>query len=302
MKYLNAFALPINLTESLLLNDFLFRFNARINQKEITAIYRGEDCKIICIKLGVDLKHGGLQQLSQRIFLYGDKSKYYFSKNYFEKEGGTFTIDSIDKDMVNQLFKLIQKSIKNKHAVHEAFYNKNNQLKEYFLNQDNKSDFYNKLQSIQKAKALAVRNYYLKLVHQFGPKGYKTKSHHVSTTRNKHIANEFATDIIIHGWDATRKINSIILKKLDLPIANGTPYPQEEISIIGGLLPHYIIGVEFIKKKIFLLNPFIFRAKITDQLFINGLPIDQSKFFVELNKTGHSHGFVSHKDKIMDLV
>jgi hypothetical protein len=79
------------------------------------------------------------------------------------------------------------------------------------------------------------------------------------------------------------------------------PYKtQKEISILAGILPHYIIGLQIIEDERFLINPNIFINPITDNLFIDGLSINQDDFDEVLRQTSYRKSFEVQGSRIRE--
>ena len=79
------------------------------------------------------------------------------------------------------------------------------------------------------------------------------------------------------------------------------PYDyQREFSILGGILPHFISGLEIIRTNDFYPNPNIFKADITNELFFSGLAIDQSNFDDVLNLTNYKRTLITDGINVWD--
>ena len=87
-----------------------------------------------------------------------------------------------------------------------------------------------------------------------------------------------------------------MLLENNLPLYYQSFYPGEkEISLKGGLLPHFLIGylyAEWDSQIHFDINPNFLDITNKSDLWINeGLPIDQSGFWKELDKTKFKGSF-----------
>jgi len=72
-------------------------------------------------------------------------------------------------------------------------------------------------------------------------------------------------------------------------------YPkQNEVSIKGGLFPHFILGICNLEDNNFIVNPHVFKQSEKELEFApqQGLIIDQSNFEKEIKKTGYA-GYVT---------
>jgi hypothetical protein len=291
---------PLNLPELTLLNHFQLYYQKMVNRHRAIPIFRGESLDAVYHKLGVDPQYGGLKQLSQRLFLFGDKARHYFSSDHFDKLGKTFAIDDCSPRVLSYVYDQIHRTIKEKHPAHNAFYEKNPSFRDYFLQKANKRDFTLRLEKLSIQKRLTARNYYLRLIHQFSTPEYRTQSHGLSTSKSYKTASTFAKGLVLHAWDPALAQN-YTLRKDGLPMYAGMPYAEAEVTLMGGLLPHYIIGVELTKEKVFLVNPWLFNATVNEKLFIEGLPVDQRNFDNELRLTRYGGGYIVDDGMMMDL-
>jgi hypothetical protein len=79
------------------------------------------------------------------------------------------------------------------------------------------------------AREVAIRNYYLKLLHQIGSIKYRDKSNVISTSKNYSTAKKFAKGwcagegAIIHAWEP-RSSSISVFKEYSLPRYIGRPY------------------------------------------------------------------------------
>lgn len=143
----------------------------------------------------------------------------------------------------------------------------------------------------------------------------------VSTTENRNIATHFSDDFMIVGWIPQRtKLMSVashrpdeyqdICKHSGLPFLNTPIYPeQEEISILCGILPHFMVGI--CVNKNFYINPALFETlEISDDcrsvhqkktfwsdVTNNGLLVDQQKFFEYCKLTNYKKYFTFDGDQ-----
>ncbi|MCW3075108.1 MAG: hypothetical protein JWP69_2177 [Flaviaesturariibacter sp.] len=219
--------------ESRFLNHFQLRYQYSVSIRQVQPIFRGESLEAVYDKFGLDTQYGGLEQLSKRLFLFGDIARHYFSATHFEKPGEEFAIDDCSETVLRYVFKQVQKTVIRKHQMHQAFYEKNAAFATYFLERANLTDFVIKLEQLPYQDRLAARNYYLKLVHQFSTQGYQTKSHVVSTSKSYKVAWGFAKNLVLHAWDPSVPVRNLIVKKRGLPVYAGAPYRQAEVTLLG---------------------------------------------------------------------
>lgn len=272
-------------------------------------LYRGDKLSNLYDRLGLFYNHRNLdyKQLLSRLFMVGDKSRSFYADEFFEPaQGRQIKIDDCTANVYNYIFDNINSSIKSKNIHTKSFFNKNEKFKDYFLNKAaNKMAFTSGISSLDKNDQVYFKNYYLVLLHQLGSINYKASSHFVSTSTDSTVAGRFAGDnyyskkVMLHSW---MPINSQgkIFNKLKLPKYIGKPYSnQKEVSVLAGILPHYIIGLEIIDDEKFFINPNIFINLIDNNLFINGLDIDQGDFDDVIKLTKYKDSFEVRGNKVI---
>lgn len=269
--------------ELLRYNNFLLKQIELTRKRVLKPIYRGDSMENLCRKLNVSYnqKEIDIPTLLERLFMVGEKAQRFYTndENFKINEAYDFVFENIMNYFSTSL------KNKNKHTI--AFFDRNITLKEFFSNRSNKELFLEKISDATKQERIAIRNYYLTLLHQLASIGYKKKSHLVSTSKHYNIAEKFGREVILHCWQPIQMERNII-KKYKLPAYSVGPYDyQKELSIIGGILPHFISGLEIIKTKEFYPNPNIFINEITNEHFLNGLEIDQSNFENIINSTNY---------------
>lgn len=240
-------------------NEFLLKLIELTQKRLIYTLYRGDSLFNLYTKLGLPYSEEETEhkELLKRLFLIGEKAKNFYSDELIIElnsgelnSGRNVKIDSCNEEVLRKIFDNLNKAVKNKNEFSEKFFNINKAFKEYFLNKQNKISFVTTIQnSIYK---LSLRNYYLKLLHQLASINYKNSSHFVSTTQDSDVAIGFASHsnsnkkVIIHCW-STNSYPIGRLRKLNLPQYRSAPYSwQKEESILAGILPHFIIGLQIV--------------------------------------------------------
>lgn len=283
-------------------NDFLFKQILLSEKKEIKLIYRGDSLKNLCEKLNVDYleQNTNVNSVLNRLFMVGEKAKRYYI------DDGSFEIDNYQDVVFEKIIKYLNDSIKNKNKNTITFFERNIYLKEFFSNKYNKSQFIDFISNASIQEKLLIRNYYLILLHQLAAINYKNKSHFVSTSEDYRIAEKFSKSssnierVILHCWHPFKKELNIV-RKYKLPTYTLGPYHyQKEYSLIGGILPHYIAGIEFTHLDKFYPNPNIFKQEISNELFYSGLDIDQSNFDEILSLTSYKSSIATNGFEIWE--
>lgn len=296
--------------ELLQFNLFLLEKEKLTRGKIITPIFRGDKLENLFIRLGIDYSEtqNDYKELLYRLFMIGEKAKHFYSTEFYKPNYTTaITIDDCNEKVFEYIFDNISITSKSNNSHTRKFFNRNIAFKDFFQNKrDNKKQFVSNALSANVNEQKDFRNYYLTLLHQLGSIKYKNKTHLVSASTDKFIAESFAINkltikgIILHAWKPSYK-SLLQLKKFGLPKYTNSPYPhQKEISILAGILPHYIIGLEIIEDKEFYINPSIFSNTINCNLFTNGLEINQDNFDEVLKQTKYEKPFVMSGNQIQE--
>lgn len=291
-------------------NEFLLKQIHLTHRRIIVPLYRGDKLKNVHDRLGIFYNEDNpdYEQLLSRLFMVGEKSRIFYSDKFFKSQRGRFIkIDDCNENVFNYIFDNINSSIKSKNSYTIAFFEKNEEFKQFFLNKAiNKKIFSSAVLSANENEQIFFKNYYLILLHQLGSINYRDSSHLVSTSINSLVAQNFAGDkfsskrIILHSWTP---VNNRVanFRKYGLPKYKSVPYKaQKEISILAGILPHYIIGLQVIEDELFFINPNIFLNSINDNLFVDGLNINQDDFDKVLKQTKYKNSFEVLGDKIRE--
>lgn len=267
-----------------------------MRNKIIRTIYRGDSLENLCEKLNVyyDEENTDISTILERLFIIGEKSKRFYTDEEI------FKIDNTDNYVFEKIIKYFKDSLKNQNRNIITFFDRNLELKIFFSKKQNITVFLSILDNASSNEKFAIRNYYLTLLHQLASINYRNKSHFVSTSVDYKIAEKFSRSsgskyrVILHCWQPLKEELRII-RKYNLPTYTLGPYHyQKEISMLGGILPHFIAGVEFSNSKEFYPNPNIFKQNISDKTFLSGLDIDQTKFDDILLLTNYKRSLVTN--------
>ncbi len=291
-------------------NEFLVKQIYLTNRRIIQPLYRGDNLMNLREKLGIyySKSETDYKELLSRLFMVGEKSKHFYSEEYFKSSNRTIRIDESNETVFHYIFDNLNSSIKSKNSITISFFEKNLLLKSYFSDKkNNKRIFSSSALSANENERIFFKNYYLSLLHQLGAINYKNKSHFVSASTDFTVAQDFSSNdssskrIIIHAW---RPVNGKIthrFEKYNLPKYKSVPYRnQKEFSSLAGILPHYIIGLETLRDHKIFINPSIFANPISDDLFINGLNINQENFGEVLKLTNYGKSFEVRRNEIYE--
>lgn len=293
-------------------NDFLLRQIQLINDNKIRSLYRGDNLKNLQDKLGVnsDNRESDLIELFDRLFMIGEKSKKFYADEFWGYDSNSrFKIEDCSEDVFGHIFFQIDKALKNKNNKLRKFLDKNTKFKNYFHDKENKNKFIASAILIPENLRKYFKSYYLTLLHQLGYVNYKNKSDLVSATSNYSIAqvfskaNQINDPIIIHFWIPNSSKLAKDFKKYKMPKYVGLPYTeQKETSLLAGILPHFIIGIEIPADETLYLNPNIFTNEINDDLFLQGMIINQTNFISIWKKTNYKGYYTSNYKGIIENI
>ncbi|MFW0716572.1 hypothetical protein [Pedobacter sp. N23S346] len=156
----------------------------------------------------------------------------------------------------------------------------------FFRNQGNESVFIDIINGLDSQKQIPIRDYYLALLHHISKSDYYASSFLLSTTTSFTQANKFAwshekkysnNPLILFGWlpekyegilnapDSRILKRKIDMEALGLPFYEKSFFPgQQEITLKGGLLPHYLLGYLHNngEEEVFEINPALFKQMI----------------------------------------
>jgi len=258
--------------------------------RKINTYYRGDNLDNIFKRFGIenDGSEYNKRVLLERIFLIGDKSKYFYNDILFKDKTFSRDLALVDTSeaALKKIFDRLNSSTKSKKEYIQKYFKNNSALNEFFKNKSNKIGFTNSI--IKSENPLAYRNYYLKILHQLYFIGYRNNSHFVSSSDDMGITKNFAgsNGIIIHCWNPNFYFYRKKFEINNLPKQESLAFKeQREFSFLAGILPHFISAVEFTEKKEIYFNPTILKSEINKNLFFEGLDIDQTDFIEIVSKT-----------------
>ena len=267
-----------------------------LDEDNCQLIFRGDSMKSAFKNSGIERCYSNendefkFSKHGESIFFIGSKANSYL----FKTDEVDFPIE-LDGTK-DELFKGIYEEFK-QNIQHSTFENEA-KFKEYFVNKDS-SHFCEIIKPLDEKDKIAIKYYYLWLLHVIGETKYKCYSNFLSTTKDYNIAKKFGKKEIVYvGWvprpikERCVYLGSLIqarqrLESLGLPVYMDEPYPTEdEISLIGGFYPHYTLGIYNIPKKEFLINDHLLDKKmlnminegLSEMIIKHGIGIDQSNF------------------------
>jgi hypothetical protein len=276
-------------------NHLLFLLlNAQATRK-VNVIYRGERKENLNYKMGVT----HFSALLEMLFFLGDKGKSYWvtANKKLHKERKIFRLANDSTDTFQAIFEKYKSVFRSKKSAIVHFI-KNNASFVDFINDKNSTDrFLKKLEQEPYEVRIQIRDLLLIPLHHVGGVGLGSKSFFISTTTSKRVAQTFSNPsegVTLVGWQPkmpypffSQSGERELLTRFEIPVIQRAFYAgQKELSLKGGLLPHYMIGVIDHQNKAFHINPHLFLQKqISFSSVMNGLDIDQKDFKKVIRKT-----------------
>jgi len=268
-----------------------------LDEDNCQLIFRGENMKSAFEHSGIEKCYSNqsgefkFSRHGESIFYIGSKAKSYLFKT--DEVDFPIELDGTKDDLFKGIYEEFKQNIQHCKLENET------KFKGYFITNRDSSHFCEIIKPLDEKDKIAIKYYYLWLLHAIGETKYKCYSNFVSTTKNFNIAKKFGKEEIVYvGWvprpikERSVYLGSLIqarqrLEGLGLPVYMDEPYPTEdEISLIGGFYPHYILGIYNIPKKEFLINDHLLDKKMLDMIYEgrsemiieHGIGIDQSNF------------------------
>ncbi len=290
--------------------SFLNKYEKLIDNVNCKKIYRGENKSTL-----FDLYHSSdFTSFSHSLFLIGNKGRGLINDAAKRaKDKKKWKLDDVQKAVFKTLFEIINIIMNESYPVVCKFSIHNKNLFDYFKDLNNLDTFVNAIARLKKEDRIKIRDYYLKLAHQFADEHFYPISSLLSVTTDFNVADKKFSGtgeekIVLFGWLPLNKNNNYEitfdylnlaeqnLLENNLPIYYHSFYSDEnEISLKGGLLPHFLVGFLYVDRDSdinFDINPNFLDVKSESQLWINeGLPINQSGFWNELKKTNFQGSF-----------
>ena len=279
-------------------NDFLESLNYYKSNNVIKVLKRGVSKEFAFKNFNLDIKHNSLQQFSERLFYFGEKSKYFWE----QKMERQFSINDFGDNVFKFIFKKLNEIAKhsNPKAGTIIFRNKNRIAFDFFDNPNNLTIFLKKSTELEEFEKKQLRNYYFRIIHQLGETDFANFSINISGSENEFVARKFSKNqIIINYWDFD--FNHFSIKEDSCPIFIGKPYKnQKEISVFGAIFPQYIYSFKY-KNEIYY-NPALFKNQDFQITVLTGFDIDQTDFKERLkSETNYEMGISQTENNISEI-
>lgn len=275
----------------------------------VSIIYRYVGDKRLTAEYGCDTNR--VEILSKHLFLYGDKGKLFYDR----LNQKAYNIDFAEiyrknfEFIYNKLYKILVNtdnlsSIKTRDQIYKL--DNLNEIQAFFM-RETLEEWCDKIEKLSDTDKTILKNYYLSFLHTVGSAGFGSNSYFLSTSLDYKFCREWYDEneaefgekgIIIAGWTSKGSViktfsekNKQRVQRLGFPIFDSQLFPdQKEVTLMCGLLPHYIIGYFYREK--FEINPYILDLNMNvdiSSIVENGLPVDQKDFLKHIHKTGLKH-------------
>lgn len=266
--------------------------------KNIKRLYRGMNLEATCNRLGIYDDDEKLSNLADRLFMLGEKSRYFLQNI------PNIKMQSCSWETFCQIFNALSNETL---LMTNNFYRKNEDFCEFFLDKGNIDKFIYNFNDADNKERFIIRNYYLALLHQLACSAYQNYSLHVSTTEDINVARKFAlhksNGIILFCWSQVKYLPEVI-KQYNMPIYDSAPFEEErEDSHFAAIFPHFIYGVQIINSNNFIINHHMFtddNRNIENSILYSGIKINQSDFLEYLKKTTYKTYGTKIKDEYND--
>lgn len=263
--------------------------------KNILMLYRGMDMEYQLNKLNVS----STSEIFDKLFVLGEKASNFhndqkkYNNNNNEERDYLLDINDISDNTFRYLYNNLKEQAND--IEFEDYFETNNE--EIFLET---------IQVLSSKEKLRVRDYYYSYLHTCGDVVNRF-SHYTSTSleyKNTFDFMESDNKLIFHYILIKPYINFAVYsrnmpflvnlcKSKNLPVYKARYHHENEISIKGGLLPHFILGIECIEncQRTFVVNPCLFDKSLTvADIVTKGFPINQ-EFFNDVIKTTQYNRF-----------
>jgi hypothetical protein len=274
-------------------------------------LYRGEDQQNIRRRL----INGGLgietTEVFDRAFYFGDKARHFFIDVFSERRNFLTGINDCSDETLSFIFDRINNVLEDPRGVSRVRENTSKEFRQFFQNQNNCHEF---LQRVNESKTretkLKARDYYLYFLHIAGKAGVRKETMFVSTTTDKRVAHSFSragnrntSRLVFHyfipqpfhfhaiaPWVADHHQRIVFAIGLPTYKATGLFPKQREVSVKGALFAHFILGIELVDDRKFIINSNFnnYGNRLDfDRVARQGFTIDQSDFHSRIFDTGY---------------
>lgn len=277
-------------------------------------VYRGESLKGLQKKLFLNHGEYTKSRLYERLFIIGDKARYFFMDKANSNDRGWLTsINDRSDATFGFIFERIANVLSTPNLEPRIQQSCSSRFLSYFCDSSNREKFIATVEATTQHREqdrLKLRDYYLYFLHVAGSAGVRKETMLVSTSLSAEISEEKFTDqnskysLVLYGFIPQPYHNFIVSPWLASEyhrIASEKEMPtyqpfglfpeQLEISVKGALFSCFLMGVKQVEDDSFVVNPHIFSANDLDQASKYGIPVNQDDFMNSVLASGYMRFF-----------
>lgn len=302
--------MPLSNEDMHKLKSFRHFIREKDKEGEVLLLYRGEEQRNVNRRLFSDQSDFVSAEMYERAFYFGEKARH-FSIDQFDEDRNFLTgINDCSDETLGFIFDRISNVINAPERRNLVLKYTSKKFREYFDTPSNKAMF---VESINRAYTsqtrLKARDYYLYWLHIAGSPGIRAETPLVLTSVDQKVARGFSKvernpkDKFIFHYFIPKPFHTHaiapwvsdhhqwIVTGCGLPTYKSLGlYPrQREVAVKGALFPHFMIGIELVSEKRFVVNSHLFNVDLEDfeQVSKRGFPIDQRDFAERIFNTGY---------------
>ena len=273
-------------------------------------IYRGESFKGLQKKLFSNNEDFSKSRLYERLFILGDKARFFFSENMQEtsNRGWLTNINDRSTETFNYIFKRIANVLSTPKLGPRIQMSCSSKFLNFFGDQGNCEEFISLVETSTRDNEedrLKLRDYYLYFLHVAGSAGIRKETMLVSTSLSVEISKDFSGKIdkdklVLYGFIPQPYHNYLVSPWLaseyhNIASGNGLPtyqpnglFPEQlEVSVKGAFFSCFMISVKQIENEDFVVNPHIFSILDYENASKYGIPVQQENFMDSILASGY---------------
>lgn len=310
MEYVNSDFTPLSAQDLRTYQSFRNFICEKDKEGEVLLLYRGEEQRNVRARLFGDQRDFETIEMFNRAFYFGEKARH-FSVDQFEENRDFLTgINDCSDRTLEFIFDRVSNVINTPASRDRVLQSTSRRFREYFDDRSNCLHFVENVNNAYTEQTkLKARDYYLYWLHVAGSPGIRVETQLVSTSVDRKIAKGFSKvernpkDKFIFHYFIPKPFHAHaiapwvsdhhqwVVSGCGLPTYKSLGlFPhQKEVAVKGALFPHFIIGVELVSEKKFVVNSHLLYICENDfeQVGRFGFPIDQRDFAERIFNTGY---------------
>jgi len=303
--------------ETEIFNQFKSELEEKEKEGKVLFLFRGERLPNIERRLVKPANKVSVSEIFGRVFVVGEKARQYSEGVVGGEKTYLSTINDVSEGTLEFIFDSIRNVVSSQKLKNRVKSRLSTDFKTYFNDIHNKRGFVSQITEFNYELKLRLRDYYLYILHTAGNDGVNKETFFVSTSIRKRIASNFSWNkknekrLIFHYFlPYPFDVHAIapwmienqhqVVSDLGLPTYNpiGLFPEQREVSIKGALFSIFIIGVELVTDRLFVVNPNILnlpREVIPFSSFL-GIPPSKTSFEDTIFETAYSGSVTTYLD------